>query len=107
MITVVSSKCEVSLTIGSWAVKIQFHPIPVGCLPKSSTAILERGVLDKGITLLRETLDLHIVNNNIVCCTNAVKINLGEVGLSLIGAESPQSVNVIPEIDETIAEKEV
>ena len=46
----------------------------------------------------REALDLHIVYNNIVCGTNAI---------NLIGAESPQSVNIIPESDETIREKKV
>jgi hypothetical protein len=74
-------------------------------LPKRSTAIVERWVLNKGITLFREMLDLDIVYNNIVCGTNAIKIHLGEVSLRLIGAESPQSVNIIPENDETIIEK--
>ena len=98
MITSITSQCKVFWASRSWAVKFQFHPIPVSRLPKCSTAIVERGVFNEGIALKREMLGLHIINNNIVRGTDAVYINLGVVSLSLIWAESPQSVNVVPEI---------
>ena len=43
-------------------------------------------------------LDLDIINDDIIRGIYAIKINFDEVSSSLIWAQRPKSVNVIPEI---------